>query len=115
MFFLLIVSSQVMSLPFNLISTEHLASDIIHGSIVVVCTLFAFIALVWLREQILHGGGPDWLERDGNLLINNNNEQGVHNNNNEEEGGGGEEGAEQEGQVPREPDNIPVSYFFIFV
>ncbi|KAI5719871.1 hypothetical protein M8J76_016240 [Diaphorina citri] len=66
------------------------------------------VTLVWLREQILHGGGPDWLERDGNLLINNNNEQGVHNNNNEEEGGGGEEGAEQEGQVPREPDNIPV-------
>lgn len=23
------------------------------------------LGLVWLREQILHGGGPDWLERDG--------------------------------------------------
>lgn len=28
------------------------------------CTLFAFIGLIWLREQILHGGGPDWLERE---------------------------------------------------
>ena len=28
------------------------------------CTLCAFISLVWLREQILHGGGPDWLEQD---------------------------------------------------
>ena len=25
-------------------------------------TLLAFIGLVWLREQILHGGGPAWLE-----------------------------------------------------
>lgn len=31
----------------------------------VTCTLFAFAGLVWLREQILHGGGPDWLQRDG--------------------------------------------------
>jgi len=23
---------------------------------------------VWLREQILHGGGPDWLERDNNNI-----------------------------------------------
>ena len=30
----------------------------------VTCTLCAFISLVWLREQILHGGGPDWLEHD---------------------------------------------------
>ena len=28
------------------------------------CTLCAFISLVWLREQILHGGGPEWLEQD---------------------------------------------------
>lgn len=48
----------------NLLSTENLASDIFHGCFVVTCTLFAFIGLVWLREQILHGGGPDWLERD---------------------------------------------------
>lgn len=24
--------------------------------------MFAFIGLVWLREQILHGGGPDWID-----------------------------------------------------
>ena len=29
---------------------------------VVTLTLLAFIGLVWLREQILHGGGPAWLE-----------------------------------------------------
>ena len=30
----------------------------------VMCTLGAFISIVWLREQILHGGGPDWLDFD---------------------------------------------------
>ena len=48
----------------NSIFSEHVASDILHGCVVVLCTLCAFIGLVWLREQILHGGGPDWLEQD---------------------------------------------------
>ncbi|KAJ8959758.1 hypothetical protein NQ314_006187 [Rhamnusium bicolor] len=47
-----------------MLSTENLASDIFQGCFVVTCTLFAFAGLVWLREQILHGGGPDWLQRD---------------------------------------------------
>ena len=29
---------------------------------VVTLTLLAFIGLVWLREQIIHGGGPEWLD-----------------------------------------------------
>lgn len=29
----------------------------------VTCTLCAFISLVWLREQIVHGGAPQWLEQ----------------------------------------------------
>ena len=49
-----------------MLSTDNIASDVFHGCFVVTCTLFAFIGLVWLREQILHGGGPDWLERDNN-------------------------------------------------
>lgn len=32
------------------------------GCFVVTCTLCAFISLVWLREQIVHGGAPIWLE-----------------------------------------------------
>ncbi|XP_018025545.1 E3 ubiquitin-protein ligase MARCHF6, partial [Hyalella azteca] len=46
----------------DLLSTDNLLSDIFHGCLVVTCTLSAFISLVWLREQILHGGGPDWLD-----------------------------------------------------
>ncbi|KAJ9583528.1 hypothetical protein L9F63_022146, partial [Diploptera punctata] len=56
----------VLTLPLDMLSTENIASDVFHGCFVVTCTLFAFIGLVWLREQILHGGGPDWLERDNN-------------------------------------------------
>ncbi|KZC11858.1 E3 ubiquitin-protein ligase MARCH6 [Dufourea novaeangliae] len=55
---------RIMSLPMDMLSAENMSSDVFHGCFVVTCTLFAFIGLVWLREQILHAGGPDWLERD---------------------------------------------------
>ncbi|XP_059053765.1 E3 ubiquitin-protein ligase MARCHF6 [Achroia grisella] len=72
----------VISLPFDIVSAENLAKDVFSGCFVVTCTLFSFIGLVWLREQIMHGGGPDWMERE-NLpppenvvpLPNNNNER----------------------------------------
>lgn len=54
----------ILTLPFEMFSFENFASDIFQGCFVVTCTLFAFAGLVWLREQILHGGGPDWLQRD---------------------------------------------------
>ncbi|KAH8262050.1 hypothetical protein KR038_011588 [Drosophila bunnanda] len=54
----------ILTLPFDIFSMENLASDAFRGCFVVTCTLLSFIGLVWLREQILHGGGPDWLERD---------------------------------------------------
>lgn len=60
----------IMSMSFDLFTTENIAADVFRGCFVVTCTLFAFIGLVWLREQILHGGGPDWLERDENLVAN---------------------------------------------
>ena len=53
-----------MSLPMDMLSTENISSDVFHGCFVVSCTLLTFLGLVWLREQILHAGGPDWLERD---------------------------------------------------
>ncbi|MPD05404.1 E3 ubiquitin-protein ligase MARCH6 [Portunus trituberculatus] len=56
--------SSVLTLPLDMLSTDNLVSDIFHGCFVVTCTLSAFISLVWLREQILHGGGPDWLDQD---------------------------------------------------
>ncbi|GFO07122.1 E3 ubiquitin-protein ligase march6 [Plakobranchus ocellatus] len=58
--------SSLLTLPLDMLSTENLAGDCFQGCLVVTCTLCGFISLVWLREQILHGGGPDWLEQLGN-------------------------------------------------
>jgi len=54
--------SSIFSLPVTVFSTENIVADILLGSGVVTLTLLTFIGLVWLREQILHGGGPAWLE-----------------------------------------------------
>jgi len=44
--------------------SENILSDCFQGCFIVTCTLCTFISLVWLREQILHGGGPDWLDHE---------------------------------------------------
>ncbi|XP_059140902.1 E3 ubiquitin-protein ligase MARCHF6-like [Physella acuta] len=59
--------SSLLTLPLDMLSTENLASDCFQGCLVVTCTLCAFISLVWLREQILHGGGPEWFEQLGHV------------------------------------------------
>ena len=48
--------------PLCFFGSENLFADCIRGCFVVACTLCAFISLVWLREQIVMNGGPDWLE-----------------------------------------------------
>ena len=48
---------------------ENVVSDCFQGIFVVTCTLCAFISLVWLREQILHGGGPEWVVPDNNGIL----------------------------------------------
>ena len=61
--------STILSLPINVFSTENILTDILQGCAVVSLTLLAFIGLVWLREQILHGGGPAWLEPEEARLV----------------------------------------------
>ncbi|XP_078720049.1 E3 ubiquitin-protein ligase MARCHF6-like [Lampetra fluviatilis] len=56
--------SSLLTLPLDLLSTDNLLADCFQGCFVVTCTLCAFISLVWLREQILHGGAPPWLEQN---------------------------------------------------
>lgn len=56
-----------LDLQLNFVTYETLGSDLIRGCFVVTCTLLSFIGLIWLREQILHGGGPDWLDRNENV------------------------------------------------
>ena len=63
--------SSVLTLPIDMLSTENLISDGFYGCCVVTCTLCAFISLVWLREQIIRGGGPDWLDHHNNAQAQN--------------------------------------------
>uniref|UniRef100_A0A673XEN3 E3 ubiquitin-protein ligase MARCHF6 n=1 Tax=Salmo trutta TaxID=8032 RepID=A0A673XEN3_SALTR len=52
------------SVSYPLLALENLLADCLQGCFVVTCTLCAFISLVWLREQIVHGGAPQWLEQN---------------------------------------------------
>ncbi len=54
--------SSILTLPYDIVSTDHLITDVLQGGLVVFCSLGAFICLLWLREQILTGGGPAWLQ-----------------------------------------------------
>uniref|UniRef100_A0A8C5R108 E3 ubiquitin-protein ligase MARCHF6 n=1 Tax=Leptobrachium leishanense TaxID=445787 RepID=A0A8C5R108_9ANUR len=56
--------SSLLTLPLDMLSTENLLADCLQGCFVVTCTLCAFISLVWLREQIVHVGAPQWLEQN---------------------------------------------------
>ncbi|KAJ8277712.1 hypothetical protein GJAV_G00078920 [Gymnothorax javanicus] len=56
--------SSLLTLPLDMLSTENLLADCLQGCFVVTCTLCAFISLVWLREQIVHGGAPQWLDQN---------------------------------------------------
>ncbi|VDK77170.1 unnamed protein product [Litomosoides sigmodontis] len=53
--------STVLSLPFQLFSLDNLLVDCLKGCFIVSIFLCAFISLVWLREQIIHGGPQEWL------------------------------------------------------
>lgn len=59
----------ILSFTFEFSKTENLFSDGFYGCCVVMCTLCTFIFLIWLREQIIRVGAPDWLERPLNFRI----------------------------------------------
>ncbi|XP_068423101.1 E3 ubiquitin-protein ligase MARCHF6-like isoform X2 [Clinocottus analis] len=61
--------SSLLTLPLDMLSTQNLLADSLQGCSVVTCTLCAFISLVWLREQIVHGGAPQWLEQNPPPLV----------------------------------------------
>jgi E3 ubiquitin-protein ligase MARCH6 len=54
--------ASILTLPYDIVSTDHILTDVLQGGLVVFCSLGAFICLLWLREQILTGGGPAWLQ-----------------------------------------------------
>ncbi|XP_076018405.1 E3 ubiquitin-protein ligase MARCHF6-like [Genypterus blacodes] len=61
--------SSLLTLPLDMLSRQNLLADCLQGCFVVTCTLCAFISLVWLREQIVHGGPPPWLEQNQAPLV----------------------------------------------
>ncbi|XP_067934672.1 E3 ubiquitin-protein ligase MARCHF6-like [Watersipora subatra] len=56
--------STLLTLPLDMLSTENIGTDALQGTFVVFCSLCIFISLVWLREQLVHGGIPDWLQNN---------------------------------------------------
>uniref|UniRef100_A0A915KD79 RING-type E3 ubiquitin transferase n=1 Tax=Romanomermis culicivorax TaxID=13658 RepID=A0A915KD79_ROMCU len=76
--------SSILSLPFEIFSSENLFSDCFTGMLIMSLSLCAFVSLVWLREQIIHGGPLNWAHnnQNNNNNVNNNNNAREHNNNN---------------------------------
>lgn len=109
--------SSVLSLPSDLLSTENIATDGFYGCCLISCTLCAFLSLVWLREQIVRGGGPEWLEPPAEVFPPPRNvpnrpqnipdEPGIGLNNNVNNNNVGENAEESEGEEePHEEDNL---------
>ncbi|KAM9720243.1 E3 ubiquitin-protein ligase MARCHF6-like [Menidia menidia] len=94
--------SSLLTLPLDMLSTQNLLADCLQGCFVVTCTLCAFISLVWLREQIVHGGAPQWLEQNPPPLVPNppNGPAQAHE---DPEGNGPVNGQEAAGQQPAGP------------
>jgi len=51
----------LLTLPMDILSLENIFMDCLLGALVVATSMGAFILLLWLREQIVIHGGPDWL------------------------------------------------------
>ncbi|KAF8366153.1 marc-6, partial [Pristionchus pacificus] len=51
-------------LPLALISSEGIIHDVAKGCILLLVFVCSFISMLWLREQILHGGPAEWLQLD---------------------------------------------------
>lgn len=105
--------SSLLTLPLDMLSTDNIMGDILQGACVVLCSLGAFISLVWLREQILSGGGPDWLEDINAVPENNQNENQIEQNqaqneqadrqHGEDDAANEEENNQQQFEAPEQP------------
>lgn len=57
---------EILVLPISIFRTEQILPDVLKGCFLLIIFICTFISLVWLREQIIHGGPYDFLniERD---------------------------------------------------
>ncbi|GMR52789.1 hypothetical protein PMAYCL1PPCAC_22984, partial [Pristionchus mayeri] len=54
----------LLMLPISLFSSEMVVQDVAKGCLLLFVFVCAFISMLWLREQILHGGPAEWLQLD---------------------------------------------------
>ncbi|WKX89983.1 hypothetical protein Q1695_009096 [Nippostrongylus brasiliensis] len=52
---------EILVLPISIFRTEHIFPDVFKGCILLSIFICTFISLVWLREQIVHGGPHEFL------------------------------------------------------
>ncbi|XP_075248827.1 E3 ubiquitin-protein ligase MARCHF6-like isoform X3 [Convolutriloba macropyga] len=52
----------LLSLTGTLISPNNFLTDVFYGAFIVSASIAAFVALVWLREQIINGAAPEWMD-----------------------------------------------------
>ncbi|KAK6029201.1 zinc finger, C3HC4 type [Ostertagia ostertagi] len=52
---------EILVLPLSIFRTEHIFPDVFKGCFLLIIFICTFISLVWLREQIIHGGPHDFL------------------------------------------------------
>ncbi|KAK5965750.1 Zinc finger C3HC4 type, partial [Trichostrongylus colubriformis] len=55
---------EILVLPLSIFRTEHIFPDVFKGCFLLIIFICTFISLVWLREQIIHGGPHDFLNID---------------------------------------------------
>lgn len=58
----------LISLPMDMLSLEDILLDCLFGAIVVGVSIGGFILILWLREQIILHGGPEWLNANDQEL-----------------------------------------------
>ena len=58
----------LISLPMDMLSLEDIVLDCLFGAVVVGVSIGGFILILWLREQIILHGGPEWLNANDQEL-----------------------------------------------
>ena len=65
---LLIIMYFTANLCVRVMYRENWFIDCVYGIVLVIVTLVGFVGLVWLKDQVGGGKGPDWHENDQRLL-----------------------------------------------
>ncbi|EYC03759.1 hypothetical protein Y032_0092g2608 [Ancylostoma ceylanicum] len=93
---------EILVLPISIFRTEHIFPDIFKGCFLLIIFICTFISLVWLREQIIHGGPHDFLNIERGDPVQNGVIDGEHHRN--EEHGEENEHEQEDGELADDDD-----------